>query len=302
MSNVDVPALRDRLGPVGVWLASIGSQSAADAREAAKAIEALGYPALWIGESPANKEALVHAGLLLAATDDLVVATGIANIWVRDATAMRLGGDALAEAYPNRFVLGMGVSHAPIVDSRGHSYGKPLTVMREYLDGMDATRYFPPAPEPPLPVVLAALRPKMLELARDRTDGAHPYFVPVAHTERARAALGPDKLLAPELMVLLEEDAETARNLARQTTTMYLGLPNYANNLRDLGYSDDDLAEGGSDRLVDDIVAWGSVDDVQARVEAHRAAGADHVPIQPLATSFAGQLELLRTLAPVLLA
>jgi len=300
MTNVDVPALRDRLGPVGVWLASIGGQPAAAEREAAKEIEALGYPALWIGEAPANKEALVHAGLLLGATTDLVVATGIANVYVRDAMSMKLGSHALAEAYPGRFVLGMGVSHAPIVTVRGHDYGKPVSTMRAYLDGMDEARYFPPAPEPPLPVVLAALRPKMLELARERTDGAHPYFVTVEHTVRARAALGPDRLLAPELMVVVETDPSRARAIARQTTAMYLGLPNYANNLRELGYAEEELVDGGSDRLVDDVVAWGTVEEIRERVDAYHAAGADHVPIQPLGR-FEDQLAQLRTLAPVLL-
>lgn len=299
MANID--DLRARLGPVGVWLASIGGESAAIERDTAREIEALGYPALWFGEAPGNKEAFAHAGILLGATTDLVVATGIANIWVRDAMAMSLGAKALGEAHPGRFVLGMGVSHAPIVDTRGHSYGKPLTAMREYLDGMDAAEYVPPAPDPAVPVVLAALRPKMLELARDRTDGAHPYFVPVAHTERARAALGPDRLLAPELMVIVETDAERARTLARKTTAMYLGLPNYANNLREFGYSEDDLAGGGSDRLVDDIVAWGTPTDIAARVDAHLSAGADHVPIQPLADTLGGQRAQLRALAPVLL-
>ncbi|MCW3016621.1 MAG: class F420-dependent oxidoreductase [Solirubrobacterales bacterium] len=298
--NVDISALRSQLGPVGVWLASVGGQSAAVERDTAREIEALGFPALWFGEAPFNKEAFAHAGLLLSATSDLVVATGIANVYGRDATSMQLGAHALAEAYPGRFVLGMGVSHAPLVAPRGHDYGKPVSTMRDYLDGMEASPYVPPAPEPPVPVVLAALRPKMLELARERTAGAHPYFVPVAHTERARAALGPDRLLAPELMVVLETNPDRARAIARKATKSYLALPNYANNLRWLGYEDHELAGGGSDRVVDDIVAWGTVDDVRARVQAHLAAGADHVPVQPLG-SFDEQLQQLRTLAPVLL-
>lgn len=300
MTNVDVPALRAKLGPVGVWLASVGGRSAAEEGDVARELEALGYPSLWVGESPFNKEALVHSGLLLAATTDLVVATGIANIYVRDPTAMKLGAEALGEAYPGRFVLGMGVSHAPLVAQRGHDYGKPVSTMRAYLDGMDGAEYQPPAPEPPVPVVLAALRPNMLELARERTDGAHPYFVTVEHTVRARAALGPDRLLAPELMVIVETDPEKARAIARRTTQMYLGLPNYANNLRWLGYADEELLDGGSDRLVDDIVAWGTPEQIRERVEAYRAAGADHVPIQPLGR-FEDQLAQLRTLAPVLL-
>lgn len=301
MSNVDVPALRAQLGPVGVWFAGIGSASASVERDAAKEIEALGYPSLWIGESPTNKEAFAHSSILLGATSTLVVATGIANIYGRDPMSMQLGSLALGDAHPGRFILGMGVSHVPLVAGRGHAYGKPVTTMREYLDGMEAATYVPPAPEIPVPVVLAALRPKMLELARDRTDGAHPYFVPVEHTQRARAALGPERLLAPELMVIVDEDPDRARATARKTTAMYLGLPNYANNLRDLGYSEDDLAGAGSDRLVDDIVAHGSVDDIRVRVDAHLEAGADHVPIQPLGGRLIEQLAQLRALAPVLL-
>jgi probable F420-dependent oxidoreductase len=300
MTNVDVPALRQQLGPVGVWSGHIGGERAADERDAAKEIEALGYGALWIGEAPTNKESFSHAGILLGATSTLTVATGIANIYARDAFGMASGANTLAEAYGDRFVLGMGVSHIPLVQHRGHDYGKPIAAMREYLDAMEAAEYLPPPPARPVPVVLAALRPKMLELARERTDGAHPYFVPVEHTARAREALGPDKLLAPELMVLLETDPDRAREIARRTTSMYLSLPNYVNNLRTFGYTDADLADGGSDRLVDDIVAWGTPDDVRARIEAHRAAGADHVPIQPLG-KLTRQLEQLRTLAPVVL-
>ncbi|MCW3040621.1 MAG: putative F420-dependent oxidoreductase [Solirubrobacterales bacterium] len=302
MTATDVPAVRSSLGKVGVWFSAISSRTAVDAGEAAREIEGLGYGCLWVGEAPNGKEALTHSGLLLAATSTLVVATGIANIYARDPMAMQLGALTLGEAYPGRFVLGIGVSHRPLVAARGHDYGKPLSAMREYLDGMAAAEYLPPAPAQPVPVVLAALRPRMLELAAERTAGAHPYFVPVEHTAKARATLGPDPLLAPELMVILEEDAETARATARRTTAMYLGLPNYVNNLLELGYTDEDVAGGGSDRLVDDIVAWGSPAAIKERVDAHLAAGADHVPIQPVGGRFADQMQQLRTLAPVLLA
>jgi probable F420-dependent oxidoreductase len=295
MTNID--AVRDRLGPLGVWLSTLGSAPATVEREAAAEIEALGYGSLWIGEAPAFKEPFAHAAILLGATSSLVVGTGIASIYARDAVAMRAGAQTTGEAHPGRFVLGLGVSHAPLVQTRGHHYGKPVTAMREYLDAMDATQYAGPAPDPAVPVVLAALRPRMLELARDRTDGAHPYFVPVAHTERARAALGPDRLLIPEQMVLVETDPDVARAAARTAMALYLQLPNYTDNLLTLGYTEADIADGGSDRLVDDIVAWGTVDDVHARVQAHLDAGADHVTIQPLGPVDAARAQL-RQLAP----
>jgi probable F420-dependent oxidoreductase len=301
MIDTDIAALRERLGPVGVWTTAIGEASAATERTVAREIESLGFRALWFGESARNKEALVHAAILLQATTGITVATGIANIYGRDPLAMELGANALAEAYDGRFLLGLGVSHAPMVASRGHDYSAPVTTMREYLDAMDSVTYAPPPPETPVPRVLAALRPRMLELARDRTAGAHPYFTPVAHTERARAILGADRLLAPELMVVLESDPARARTVARETTKRYLAMPNYVNNLRDLGYSEHDVEGEGSDRLVDDIVAWGGPDGIRERVDAHLRAGADHVAVQPLAADLEAQVEQLRVLAPVLL-
>jgi probable F420-dependent oxidoreductase len=294
--------VRERIGRVGVWLTTIGRVSAAEEREAVAAIEELGYGALWVGESPVSKEVLVHAGLLLAASDRIAIGTGIANVFVRDATAMNAGANALAEAYPGPFVLGMGVSHPALVNPRGHDYGRPLTTMREYLDAMDAAGYAPPAPSPPVPRVLAALRPRMLELARERAAGAHPYFVPPEHTARARETLGAGPLLAPEQAVVLDTDPERARAAARRHMVRYLVMPNYTNNLRSLGWDDADLAGDGSDRLVDAIVAWGDAGAVRDRVQAHLAAGADHVAIQPLAADVGGALEQLRALAPALLA
>jgi probable F420-dependent oxidoreductase len=306
-AEVDLDAVRSALGPVGIWLGSIGTQSAVLAGAAAREFEALGYPSLWYAEGN-GKEALAHAALLLAATEKLVIGSGIANIYARDPTAMAGGAATLGEAYPGRFVLGIGVSHEVGVTARGHDYSKPVSTMRAYLDGMDRALAgfehgpFPlPVPDPRVPVILAALRPNMMSLAGERTQGAHPYFVPVTHTARAREILGPDPILAPELMVIMEEDADRARALARATTKLYLRLPNYANNLRWMGYSEADLTDGGSDRLVDDIVAWGSAADIRGRVQAHLDAGADHVPIQPLADSFEEQVAHLRTLAPILL-
>jgi probable F420-dependent oxidoreductase len=293
-------ALRERLGPVGVWITSIGVAPAADERRAAAEIERLGFGALWFGEAPRTKEAMAHAALLLGATERLAVATGIANIYARDAIAALAGAAALGDAFDDRFLLGLGVSHAPAVKARGHEYGKPLSAMREYLDAMDDAPYEGPRPDGGVPRVLAALRPRMLELARDRSAGAHPYFVPVEHTARARAALGDGPLLAPEQAFVLETDAARARAAGREHTRYYLRLPNYVNNLRDLGFGDEDFEGDGSDRLVDAIVAWGDVDAVAERVRAHHDAGADHVCLQPLAPSVDGALEQLRAVAGAL--
>ncbi len=283
-----------------MWLGPIGEAPADEERAAVARLEQLGYGAVWGGEGPNNREALSHAGMLLAASERIVVATGIASIWARDAAAASAGANTLNEAYDGRFLLGLGVSHAPAVSFRGHSYGKPLTAMREYLDAIDEHPYGGPTPEQPPAIVLAALRPKMLELARDRTAGAHPYFVPVAHTAKARSVLGPAPLLAPEQVVVLESDPTRARDLGRRHMAVYLMLPNYLNNLRTLGYDDEDFADGGSDRLVDAIVAWGDEEAIAGRVRAHREAGADHVAIQAYSDTAAGALDQLERLAPAL--
>ena len=193
------------------------------------------------------------------------------------------------------------MSHHFIVKARGYDYSRPYTKMREYLEEMDAAPYRSPLPEP-APRVLAALRPRMLELAAERTQGAHPYFTPPEHTARARAVLGPEPLLAPEQTVLLETDPTRARETARAFMGRYLAAPNYANNLKDLGWDDKDIADGGSDALVDSIVAWGDAEKIAERVRAHHDAGADHVCLQPLADTTSGVLEQLRALAPLLTA
>jgi len=288
------------IGRVGVWTFAFELHPAAQVREAAAVIEDLGYGAIWIPEA-LGREALAHSAVLLAATKRIPVATGIANIWARDAMAMAAGQRTLAEAWPGRFLLGIGVSHAPLVGLRGHGYEKPLSAMRQYLDAMDAAPYNAPQPSA-APRVIGALAPKMLALAAERTEGAHPYFVPPEHTRRARAALGPKKLLAPEQAVVLERDATVAREIARAHMQMYLQLPNYVNNLRRLGFGDDDIRDGGSDKLVDAIVAWGDVGAVVERVRTHHDAGADHVCIQVLPRDpKAMPLAEWRTLASALL-
>ncbi|MFF4622401.1 LLM class F420-dependent oxidoreductase [Nonomuraea jabiensis] len=270
------------IGRVGVWHPMIGKAPAEEARHAAATIESLGYGSLWVNEGLGSKEPLVMSAVLLAATRRIAVGTGIANLWVRDATAMAAGAAALGDAFPDRFLLGIGVSHAPLVAGRGHDYAKPLAAMRTYLEAMDQADRTLPVPSTPAPRVLAALRPKMLELSRDLADGAHSYFVPPEHTAQARRILGPGPLLIPEQAVVLESDPARAREIARAHMSHYLTLPNYLNNLRTLGFTDEDFAGGGSNRLADAIVAWGDADAIRKRVHAHLDAGADHVVIQPL--------------------
>lgn len=293
-------AVAERIGRVGVWTFQLDRMPVAEARRAAARIEALGAGALWFPESVVSKEAFAHAALLLAATERMAIATGIANIWARDPVAMQNGARTLADAFPGRFVLGLGVSHEPAVRRRGGTYERPLTHMKEYLDAMDRARYSGAEPAQPAARVLAALGPRMLALAAERTAGAHPYFVPVEHTPLARRALGDGPVLAVEQAVAFEDDAATARELARAHMSGYLRLDNYANNLRRLGWSDDDIA-GPSDRLVDAVVAWGPLDRIVGRVEAHLRGGADHVCVQPLAADTDLPLdrvgELVRALA-----
>jgi probable F420-dependent oxidoreductase len=286
------------LGELGVWWALLGSQSAATERDAAREIERLGYGTLWFGESARNKDALAHAAILLEATERMNVATGIANIYVRDPAASKSGAYFLADASGGRFVLGLGVSHEPAVTSRGHDYGKPVSTMRAYLDAMDASPYQPPAPPEPPPVVLAALRPRMLRLAAERTAGAHPYLTTPKHTARAREILGEGPLLAPEQGFVIEPEPEQARAIAREHLRYYLVLPNYVNAWREDGYEDADFADGGSDRLVDALVAWGDAGAIKARIKEHHDAGADHVCIQPVTTDLRRGLSELAQLAP----
>ena len=243
---------------------------------------------------------MATAALALSWTERLVVATGISNVYARDPAAAKAGANTLGEAFPGRFVLGLGISHQAPVEARGQTYGPPLTTMRAYLDGIDAAPYMGPGPAEPTPVVLAALGPKMLDLARERTDGAHPYFVPVEHTAQARERLGPGKLLAPEQAVLLSTDETKAREVIREHVAFYMTAPNYRNSMLRLGFDEADMEDGGSDRLQDAIVAWGDENAIRERVKGHLDAGADHVCIQTLPS---GELDLdaLRRLAPALL-
>jgi probable F420-dependent oxidoreductase len=276
--------LRTRLGRVGIWSFALQANPFPAATAALQAYERLGFGSVWFPESVGSKEAFAHAALLLDASERLVVGSGIASIHARDGVAMALGGRTLEEAHPGRFVLGIGVSHAPSVTARGGTYGKPIGQMRAYLDAMDGAMWAGPAAERPA-LVLAALGPRMLDLAAERADGAHPYFVPVEHTRFARERLGPGPVLVVEVTAVIDDDQRRGRETARAFATRYLALPNYANNLRRLGYADDDVAGGGSDRLLDAVVIQGSADAVAARVREHLDAGADHVVVQLRAPS-----------------
>jgi probable F420-dependent oxidoreductase len=261
--------LRRRLGPLGIWMpppARIGVDPESYARE----IEAAGFTSVWYPgvNSPADLAAIEVA---LAATERLVLGTGIASVWTWQPADLAAAAQRLEDLYADRFVLGLGVSHAPAVEATGQAYVKPYTKMVRFLDELPAV---------PVPVVLAALGPKMLELSRDRTAGAHPYFTPPEHTTFARQVLGPASLLVPEIAVSLTPgDAGAAQ--ARDYAKMYLRLPNYTGNLRRFGYTDADIEGGGSDRLMSDVVPHGPEASL-ARITQHLDAGADHVLVQLL--------------------
>jgi probable F420-dependent oxidoreductase len=268
------------MGRVGVWSFALQRLAASEERDVARAFEDLGLPAIWIPESLGSKEAFSHSAILLQATDHAIVAPGIANIYARDPMAMANAAKALGEAFSGRFVLGIGVSHAPSVETRGATYGKPVETMTAYLDAMASAQYAAPEPDPAVPLVLAALGPKMLELAAARADGAHPYFVPVEHATVARRHLGAEPFLGIEMTAVLASDRAAGLRIARAFAKNYLALPNYANNLRRLGWSDDDVAGEGSERLVDAVIAIGGVEAIVARAKAFLDAGADHVCVQ----------------------
>ncbi len=270
-----------QLGKLGVWY-FLDGQPAAQAAIMAQRIEQLGYSALWIPET-VGRHPFVHAGWLLSQTERLVLATGIASIYHREPGVTLAAQNTLAEQSGNRFLLGLGVSHKPMVEGvRGLKYGPPVASMRDYLAKMDASPYSSIAPSEKPPRVIAALGPKMLELARDACTGAHPYFTSPDHTAMAREVLGDGPWLCVEQKVILETDATKARNLGRGAAQVYLGLPNYRNNWKRMGLKDSDFDNGGSDRFVDTTFAWGDEKAIAARVKAHFDAGASHVCIQPI--------------------
>jgi probable F420-dependent oxidoreductase len=268
-------------GRLGVWTWSDGF-SAAEAAEFAHQLEGWGYSILWTPEA-VGRDPFAFIGYLAGRTERLIYATGIANIYARDAMSMKAIRKTLSEMLPGRFVLGLGVSHPHLVSKvRGHEWQPPLTKMREYLDAVEAALYMGPEPEVEAPIVIAALRPKMLALAAEKARGAHPYLVTPEHTRRARAILGQGRWLCPEQKLILESDPEKARELARGHLKQYLRAPNYQNNLAEIGFDETDWTNGAaSDRLVDALVAWGDETVLRERIQQHWDAGADHVCVQP---------------------
>ncbi len=268
-----------KIGRLGAWVAadSFGKDEIA---ALAQGVERLNYDTLWYPEA-VGYETFCYGGFALAQTDRLRVASGIANIYARDAVAAIAGHDSLNNLYDGRFILGLGVSHVPLVEGfRGHDYGKPVATMRAYLDAMESAALIIKKPE--RNIVLAALGPKMTALAAERTNGAHSYLVTPEHTARARKILGPDKWLCVEQKVCLTSNAAQSREVAAQVLALYLPWPNYSNNWLSLGFTKDDVSGRGSDRFLDAMVASGSAADIRARLQAHFDAGADHVCVQPL--------------------
>ena len=294
------------LGRIGIWTSTLDALAPSAEQEVAAELDELGYGALWFGEAY-GREATSHAALLLAATRRMTIATGIASIYARDAMATNAATRTLNALHPGRFVLGLGVSHAPLVERfRGHDYGRPLRAMRAYLDALDGATYRGgggPEAEPAPPRVLAALGPKMLDLARDRAAGAHPYLVTPEHTRDARERLGPDAVLAVEHAVALTEDEAEFRRRAHEYLNTYTGLPNYRNNWLRLGFDESDFVRGGSDRLKEAMVGWGDEERALRPVRQHLEAGASQVCIQVLGPEVgAPPREDWRRLAPAALA
>ena len=269
------------LGRLGVWYFTDG-MSATDAADTVQRIEKLGYSALWIPET-VGRNPFVHASWLLANTETLILATGIANVYHREPGVTLAAQNTLAEQSEDRFLLGLGVSHKPLVEGlRGLEYGPPVATMRQYLEKMAASPYMarPPATQPQ--TVIAALGPKMLELARERTGGAHPYFSSPTHTKMARDILGPDRMLCVEQKVILTDDKEKALTAARATAGTYQQLPNYQNNWLRMGLSRADFEGEATEKFVNETFAWGSTAAINERLQEHFEAGASHVCIQPV--------------------
>ena len=288
---------RARLGAIGAWLPSAPMAPPPDVERAAtRRLAGLGYRSVWSGEGPGTREVFAHFGDLLASVPDVVLGTGIANVWARPGRTAEKGGATLAHAHPGRFVLGVGIGHAFQAAKLGEDY-RPIDRMRAYLSEMDAAEAENPSPVA-FPRVLAAVGPKMLELSRDHADGAHPFAQPVSHTPYAREILGPDKLLIPQQTVLLgsrEEARESVRHRVAQSRKYSVTV--YLAGWKRLGYTDADI-DGPSDRFVDDLVLWGDAATIAKRLGEVLDAGADHVLLTPAAPTFESTVETLLELAP----
>jgi probable F420-dependent oxidoreductase len=275
--NMTAAELRERLRRVGIWMPPT-ERTGADPEKTAGSIERAGFTSVWVGGGNATPDAFGRLRPLLAGSERLIVATGIANVWAWEPGEMRAAAAGLAAEFPGRFILGLGVSHAPAVAALGHPYERPLRKMEKFLDELDHPAAHGADHGELPPVVLAALGPKMLELSRDQAVGAHPYFTTPEHTAFARAVLGGVPLLVPELAVTLSPDGAAG---ARAYAERYLRLPNYTRNLERFGFTPADLAGTGSDRLISAVIPSGPPA-VLAAARAHLKAGADHVVIQPL--------------------
>jgi probable F420-dependent oxidoreductase len=288
----------DNLSTIGVWFFT-DLLDTPQSKELAARVESLGYSALWIPDT-LGRDPFVNATILLDATENLSVATGIANIHMRHPGMMKQGALSLAEFSGGRFILGLGVSHAPMIEGlRNLPYDKPLTTMRTYLDAMESSRYMavPPSEEPP--VVLAALGPKMLAMSAEKTAGAHPYWTTPEHTAQAREIMGPDALLCVEQKCVRTTDAEKAHETTLAQLGMYADLPNYRNNWIRLGFTEDEIQDRAP-RFLDAVMAWGDEAAIAERVQAHYDAGATHVCIQPINADDRSQPDwgLLEALSP----
>jgi len=264
------------LGSIGIWSSSLRNAPQGEVIEAAAELEQLGYSALWMpGGMPDGLAERI--GAMLQATQDTIVASGIVSVWTHSVAKVAADFSSFEKTHPGRFLLGLGVSHAHVVQTAGLKYEHPLRQMNGFLDALDEA-----APETMQRRIIAALGPRMLEVAGRRSLGTHPYFTTPEHTRRARQTLGDGAIVAPEQMVVLETDAAAARDIARGAMARYLAAPNYSNNLDRLGFGPADLANGGSDSLVDAIVAWGEPAKIMERIAEHHDAGADHVCVQVL--------------------
>jgi probable F420-dependent oxidoreductase len=272
-----------KLGKIGVWFHT-DALRAGEAAQLVQRVEALGYGAYWFGEG-FGRDPLAHAAFLLSQTSRLIIATGIASIYSRDAVAMTGAANALAEQSGGRFLLGLGVSMPTLVEPRGHRFGPPLQSMRAYLSQMRNSAYASVPPQEPPPIVLAALGPKMMQLAASETRGSHPCNVTPEYTAEARRRMGPEAWLCVEQKVVLETDPSRAREIARAGLAIYMKVPHQQRNWQRMGFDESDTLGRGSDRFVDGLVAWGDEEAIRRRVRAHLDAGATHVCIQPLASA-----------------